>query len=224
MKNKYLLLYILIFFPIVVTSVCLIFMPDSVPMHYSADGEVNRIGSKYEQIIFPLITIGMGLLWVIMAKYQSRKKEHGNEKVLLVSGIATLILFNIMTYYFLCKAFTYIGHSDVSFDMKDGFKLISIGIGTMLCVMGNIMPKVRLNTVIGLRTTWSMKNDRVWQKSQRFGGISFVICGIAVIITGLFFTGIINVIVTISLIIVDALICTIASYKIYKNDLKENLL
>ena len=44
------------------------------------------------------------------------------------------------------------------------------------------MPKLKRNSLIGLRTSWSMKNDVTWQKSQRFGGISFIVTGIIIIV------------------------------------------
>ena len=42
-------------------------------------------------------------------------------------------------------------------------------LGLLLIVCGNIMPKLKNNSVIGLRTTWSRKNEITWKKSQKFG-------------------------------------------------------
>ena len=44
------------------------------------------------------------------------------------------------------------------------------------------MPKLRMNSIAGLRTVWSMKNETTWKKSQRFGGISFIVGGVIIII------------------------------------------
>ena len=55
-------------------------------------------------------------------------------------------------------------------------------LGVAMIIFGNIMPKLRMNSVAGLRTVWSMKNETTWKKSQRFGGISFIIGGIIIII------------------------------------------
>ncbi len=45
------------------------------------------------------------------------------------------------------------------------------GIAFVIC--GNIMPKSDRNEAFGLRTPWSLSNDEVWRKSQRFGGDQF---------------------------------------------------
>ena len=54
-------------------------------------------------------------------------------------------------------------------------------IGMLMIVIGNLMPKLRMNAMIGLRTHWSMKNEVTWKKSQHIGGISFIIGGIIII-------------------------------------------
>lgn len=222
MKNKYITIYALILLSLVVTAVFLLFTPEKVPMHYNDVGEIDRLGSKYENLLFPVVTALTGMFFVGMAKYQSKKKECGNEKVLVISGIAVLIFFNLMFAYFLYKATIYSPDAAVAFDIIGSNKLISIGLGALLCVLGNIMPKARLNSLVGLRTVWSMRNDRVWQKSQRFGGISMVLCGIVVIIASLFIAGIASIFVTLGLLMIDVIISVVVSYIIYKNDLKES--
>ena len=218
MKNKYRTIYALILLSFIVTAVFLAFMPDKVPMHYNTAGEINRFGSKYENLLFPFVSASMGAFMAGLAKYEAKKKEAGNEKILLVSGIATLVFFNLIFAFLQYKAASYSPDAVDTFNANATLKLTFIGMGAVLCVLGNIMPKARLNAVFGLRTTWSMKNDRVWQKSQRFGGISMVLCGLAVIVANLFVTGIACVMVTVGLLAVDAIISVIASYYIYKKD------
>ena len=69
---------------------------------------------------------------------------------------------------------------DISFSVKKGdlFGLL----GVAMIILGNIMPKLRMNSIAGLRTVWSMKNETTWKKSQRFGGISFIVGGVIIII------------------------------------------
>ena len=50
-------MWIISIISIILTAVALQFMPDSVPMHYNAAGEIDRWGSKYENYIFPILII-----------------------------------------------------------------------------------------------------------------------------------------------------------------------
>lgn len=54
--------------------------------------------------------------------------------------------------------------------------------GILMIVTGNIMPKAKMNSIVGLRTRWSMKNEAAWKKSQRAGGISFMIGGMIILV------------------------------------------
>ena len=100
----------------------------------------------------------------------------------------------------------------------DAMKFTGIAIGILLVILGNIMPKMRRNAMFGLRTKWSMANDSVWQKSQRFGGIASVLCGLAMIVISAFVPGVWNLFVMTVIIIVWLILCVIASYRYYKAD------
>ena len=74
-----------------------------------------------------------------------------------------------MEIYF-CEGGTYPA-GGVQTNGPDAMKFVSMILGALLIFCGNIMPKAGRNAVFGLRTRWSMKNDRVWQQqSQRFCG------------------------------------------------------
>ena len=62
MKKQRTIFYILMFLPAPVTLVSLLFLPDQIPAHYGFDNQVTRWGSKYETLIFPVITIIFGLI------------------------------------------------------------------------------------------------------------------------------------------------------------------
>ena len=49
----------------------------------------------------------------------------------------------------------------------------------------NIMPKSDRNEAFGLRTPWSLSNDEVWRKSQRFGGYAMIASGVLTVVAGL---------------------------------------
>lgn len=60
MKKFKTTMYVLMVVSVLITVVLLAFMPDMIPAHYNIQGEVDRFGSKYESLIFPITTIGMG--------------------------------------------------------------------------------------------------------------------------------------------------------------------
>ena len=219
MKNRNLIFYILIFLPLVITVLVLPFFPESVPMHYDPMGNINRWGSKYEQLILPVLTIGFGYFMLALSKMAS-KKEQGtaNEKATIIVSIASVLIFNITNAVFLYKAF--FASTDKIEPVKvDIFQVIFITVGVAVLIMGNIMQKCKMNSIIGLRTTWSMKSDRIWFLSQRFGGVSFMISGLVIIIGNSFLKGIVCFIFTMIIMLIDLIASLIGSYLIYKKNI-----
>lgn len=188
MKKKN-VFYILMFLPLTAVLIALPFLPEQIPAHYGFDGQVTRWGSKYETLIFPAMTVLLGVIMFALAKFSSKQEENGsnNEKVCLAAGIASMALMNAMTAYFLYTDFCAVQNlSAMALDMN---QLIFGLLGISMVILGNIMPKLRMNSAAGLRTVWSMKNDVTWKKSQRFGGISFIAGGAAIVIMCFFSKG-----------------------------------
>lgn len=182
MKTKRIMFYGLMALPLVAVLIALQFLPEQIPAHYDLHNQVTRWGSKYETLIFPVFIIIFGFFMLGMAKLSARHEENGrnNENVCIVAGIMVLVLFNAMTGYFLYTDFNKVENlSSVVLDIN---QLIFGILGISMIVIGNIMPKVRMNSIMGLRTSWSMKNEITWKKSQRFGGISFIISGITIVV------------------------------------------
>ena len=183
MKTKKTVYFILMYLPLVVVLIALQYLPDKIPAHYGIDNQVTRWGSRYEALLFHIVTILMGYFLLAMSRLAAKQEEHGenNKKIIIVTGILVLIVFNVLNGYSLYTYFNKVENlSSIPLDIN---QLVFCIVGVLMIVTGNIMPKLRMNSIIGLRTHWSMKNEVTWKKCQRIGGISFIVGGI--IITGI---------------------------------------
>ena len=182
MKIKKILCYILTFLPLVVTMIALPFLPEQIPAHYGMDNQVTRWGSKYEALIVPAITIVFGIFMLMLTKYTAKKEKDGknNEKATLTAAIIALVIFNMLSFFFLYTDFNKI--ENLSLIPLNIDRLTFAGWGILMIILGNVMPKLRMNSIIGLRTKWSMKNETAWKKSQFCGGISFIAAGVIILI------------------------------------------
>ena len=93
--------------PTVVTLLALGSLPDTIPAHYGADGLVDRMGSKYETLIIPLMLLVMAaVIGVLLYVFRDNEKLKANQKALSVISIVFVGIFNVMCYGFLyldCK-------------------------------------------------------------------------------------------------------------------------
>lgn len=163
----------------VMTGFFLTLAPDTIPVHYNAAGEIDRWGSKYEFLLFPILTLVMGLFMGLVARHEGKKGENTNALVAAGVGVWSLVLFNAIWLFFFWKTLA-------GTDLNGGEDLEIKGIFLLLLAsflpLGNQMPKARRNSLFGLRTKWSMADDVCWQKSQRLGGFLLVGTGIAGIV------------------------------------------
>lgn len=184
-RKPYIVLGVVALIGIVVPVVLLSFLPDIVPLHYDFNGNIDRYGSKYELLIFPAIALIMVLTFAFVAYKESKKGESSNEKPILYTAIGSCLPVSALGIYITAKSI----NNPEPVSAESIMTFMGIAIGIMLIILGNAMPKARMNSYFGLRTTWSMKNERVWQKSQRLGGISLVIGGVVMIILMAFIKG-----------------------------------
>ena len=216
MKKGYCVIAALVLFAIASTGICISLMPDQVPMHYNAAGEVDRMGSKYENLIFPGAIVMAGVPLVFAGRKKDLKRSE--EIVLLSTGISVLAALDILSVILMYKALTYKPGEILDLNV---LKIVMVFLGVLLVLLGNIMPKVRRNSIIGLRTSWSMYNDSVWQKSQRFSGIASAIYGLLILVCALFLTGVAAAAALTVLVIIWLASCITASWKYYKDELAD---
>lgn len=217
--------YILIILPIIINVVTFFYLPERIPAHYGFSGQVDRWGSKYEAFLLPAMVSTFGVFMLLMAKVSAKmdrnipeweRKGRDNEKYCLLSSVAILIFFNIMNIYFLYASFTQIQNlSEVSLDLSSALFAL---VGILFIILGAIMPKVRRNSIFGLRTKWSMKNDETWKKSQQFGGVTFIAAGLLIIAAAVFLRGVHCMLWSLSVCTIMLIADVIYSYRASKKE------
>lgn len=58
-------------------------------------------------------------------------------------------------------------------------------LGAFYVALGLVLPRVKRNALIGIRTPWTLTSDENWARTQRVGGYSMVIGGIVAGLAGL---------------------------------------
>jgi len=218
MKTKKTIYFILMYLPLVLVLAALPYLPDKIPAHYGFDNQVTRWGSKYESLLYPIATVLMGYFLLAMSRLAAKQEEHGenNKKIVIVTGILVMMLFNVLNAYSLYTDFNKVENlSSIPLDIN---QFIFGIVGVLMIVTGNIMPKLRMNSIVGLRTHWSMKNEATWKKCQRMGGISFIIGGIIIIGVCISLKGVACLVSVLGILVLLIVIDIFFTYKIAKGN------
>jgi len=148
-----------------------------VPIHWGVDGQPNGYASKaVGLLLLPLTTAGVAaLFWIIPTIEPRRANILKSEKAYTVIWVGVVLLLAAMDLA--AVAATMGSQLDITM-------LAIVGTGVLFIVIGNYLPKVRPNYMIGIRTPWTLTSDLSWDRTHRIGGRLIVLEGIAFILLG----------------------------------------
>jgi uncharacterized membrane protein len=158
------------------------FLPDSVPSHFNAAGQVNGYLPKWiNAILFP--GISLALFFILRFAMQISPRLGNANQRRANTQVVNLILVGILLFMLVIQltitAYALGLPVDISF-------VISLAISVLFVFLGNFLGKLRRNFWAGIRTPWTLASDIVWERTHRLGGWLFVLVGLIGIVTSFF--------------------------------------
>lgn len=179
--NKYLkelVLWAFIVLPIVYLATIWNNLPEQVPTHFNLQGVADGWLSKNSLIyIIGALEIGIYLLMLIIPTIDPKNK-------IQQMGDKYYILRFILTFCFSLLAF-HILYSSSEGGIKKPVILFFI-LGILIAMLGNYSQTIRPNYFIGIRTPWTLENEKVWKNTHSLAGRIWIVCGILIVILGVF--------------------------------------
>ena len=152
-------------------------METPVPIHFDAQGHINGwAAAKWGLSLLPIfMAVNVAIQRALPhldprgANLQRSSKAYG---VMWASVQAFLLAMQCLIVA------TALGYP------MDINRCILMLVGALFVAMGNMMGKLRWNYTVGIRTPWTLADERVWDKTHRFGGRLFVAGGLLLILGG----------------------------------------
>jgi len=172
MKNtsKYTELLILVIIIIPVTYLLAIWaeLPEEVPMHWNAKGQIDRYGSKNE-LVGLLLMLNLPLYFIL--KYAPKIDP---KKKISESQLAGL---RLVMHLFMSALALFILYSTKQAEMSSPFGIISL-VGLLFTGLGWYFTKLKPNYFIGIRTPWTLESEEVWTRTHKASAPVWMIGGI----------------------------------------------
>jgi len=177
--KKELPLLILIALPFVYLTYIWNTLPEMVPTHWNANGEIDGYNSKKTLLLIPFML--PVLIYIIMTvapkidpknKIATMGKKYEQLKRFLVLFMSVLALFIIYS------------SKTQSFSSPN---IIYILLGLLFAGLGNFMKTLKPNYFIGIKTPWTLENETVWKKTHLLGGKIWFIGGLLIVCMSLIF-------------------------------------
>lgn len=210
-KLKITVASILILLPTILGAIFWDKLPDVFPTHWGIDGKADGFGGKVLfVIVMPLILYA--LFWIMLLVTAKGKSNRDQNKKIL--GMTIWIIPYISVFVSLMS---YFGATGNALEMTS---FIPVIIGILFAVLGNYMPKCRQNRTIGVKTKWTLENEENWNRTHRFAGKAFVLCGLLTVLC-VFLPYLWGMGVALAMVFLSCLSVYIYSYCYYKKQKRE---
>jgi uncharacterized membrane protein len=142
-------------------------LPPRVPIHWNIQGQVDGYGSPAAAALITPVAI-IGLLALFSALPWLSPKQFEVDAFRGVFWFMIFVILAFMVYVHCLTLWAALGHR------VDVLRALIAGMLLMFALLGNVMGKVRRNFWVGVRTPWTLANDRVWNDTHRLAGRLFV--------------------------------------------------
>ena len=211
-KNKWQLILssVIILLPVVAGLLIWNDLPQQIATHWDIYGEPNRWSSRRFAVLeMPLIFLAVH--WAcILFTVRDPKNKNQNSKVF------SMVLWFLPIISLIACGFTYaaaLGYGVDNVMIPRNF------LGILFVIAGNYLPKCKQNHTIGIKVTWALRNEENSNKTHRFAGRLWVICGLLLLAT-IFVPMEKYITVFFPLILFMALAPIVYSYVYYRKQLK----
>lgn len=175
-KNKWKIVVssIIILLPILVGLLLWDKLPDTMATHWGTDGEANGFSSKAFVVFgMPFVLLAFHLI-CLLATNLDKKQINQSMKAL------GLIFWMIPAVSWFALGIIYSAALGANIDVV---RLMPVVMGAAFIVIGNYLPKTKLNRTLGIKIKWTLESEENWNKTHRLCGKLWVIGGIIILLT-----------------------------------------
>ena len=187
--------------------------PDAqVPIHWGVDGQPDDWADKTVGLfLLPLIATGVAVLLALIPRFEPRRANlERSGKAYGATWIGIMLLLGGMHLLAISVAL------GASLDLT---RIVMVATGALFVLIGNYLPKVQPNYLMGIRTPWTLASDLAWRRTHRIGGRLFVIEGLILAGLGLLgASGALLVAAVLGAVVVLLAVTVVYSYQVWKMD------
>lgn len=153
-------------------------LPDPMPIHWNAAGVPDDFASRpLAAFLLPAVAVATYLLFLALPRIDPRGANYRRFAEAYGFLRAALTLFFVLLQGLIL-------HAVIWGDGRLSTNLVLIGVAVLFIVIGYYMPRFRSNWFVGIRTPWTLSDERVWQRTHWLGGRVFMLMG-AIMLIGL---------------------------------------
>ena len=213
LKNKKLLVItsLLTLLPIPVGLLLWDQFPETMAIHFGFTGQADGFASvPFAVFVLPLcLLLGHWVCIFFTALDKGNKNRNQKLQTIVLWVIPLIGNLSCLGMYALSLGWKF---SPVAWTM--------IPMGLLFAVIGNYMPKTRMNSTMGIKVPWTYSSEENWNATHRYAGKLWMIGGILIALCGLLPHGWAVTIMLISILVL-IILPVVYSYRFYKKEKAE---
>ncbi len=186
-------------------------LPDPMPAHWNAAGEIDGYMSKFWGVfLIPIISIALAGLFLIIPNIDPLKANIAQFRATFNWFIVVFVVY--MLYVYALTLFAALG---TSFNMT---LMLLPAVGLLFIGIGYLMNGAKRNFFIGIRTPWTLSSDTVWNETHKLGSKLFMLGGVVTILCA--FLGEAGIWIMLVAMLGAAFVPIVYSYVLYQRETK----
>lgn len=152
-------------------------LPEQFPIHFNTAGEVDGWSSKIFGVFgLPLILAAFQWLCALGSLKMDPKAQNLEGKVF------SLVLWIIPVMSVVLNALVYCTALGMDMNVQIIMPLL---VGLLMVIIGNWLPKCKQTYTLGIKLPWTLADETNWNRTHRFAGPIWVVCGMVIMVCGL---------------------------------------
>lgn len=175
-KKRIVLTTLICLLPIIYGLIVWDNLPELVPTHWGADGEINGYSSKAFAVFgLPVFLAFINVIVNVAILADPKKANHSDKMKAPVAWFIAILSLIMVPICLMAAQGILINVSLIT----------SLIVGIVFLVVGNYLPKCRPNYTIGIKLPWTLASDENWNRTHRFAGYIWTVGSILCILAAL---------------------------------------
>lgn len=184
-------------------------LPALLVSHWDAAGQANgTMGKFWGTFLLPLIMLAFVGLWALLPRIDPIAP--GFQGFRPVYDFFFFLIAAFLAYVYALTLGANLGWQSAM------PRMLLPALAVFIFILGALLPYVKRNWFVGIRTPWTISSDIVWEKTHKLGSRLFEVAGLCILVAA-FVPRTAALWLIIAPLVTATLISVIYSYVLYKN-------
>lgn len=204
----------LLLLPAIITAILYSRLPETIPVHFNAEGIADKFGAKssiwvHVSILF-VVGLGVYLLLSNLHKIDPKKSAGVSVETHKAIAIVVVLFISLISTGIVLSMSKTSGNFGIQ-------KIVLPAVGLLITVIGYFMRSIKPNYFIGLRLPWTLEDEENWAVTHQLAAKLWIPAGLLMAVSAIVFPFMTAFFITMTITLIIVIIPAIYSYRFFKN-------